>query len=140
MYVCFFFVAHGNENTVLSSMCFQPFPERVSSGTRRWCLIQPTLRAQLKTASLLWETVWPESSTQTCQQPLMHSSQGQPTYFVPVRNVALCETQSCQFLPVMQKSMSTVAYSYQVAHIQSYNLGMRKVNVGIALLASFCSF
>lgn len=80
------------ENTVLWSVCFQPFPQQVSSDTRRWCLIQPTQRARWKTASLPWETVWPESSAQTWRQPSTHSSQGQLAYFVHARNVVLCET------------------------------------------------
>lgn len=144
-----FCFAMGIENILLCSVCFQPFPQQVSSDTRHWCLIHPTQRARWKTVSLPWETVWPKSLTQTWQQLSTHSSQGQLSYFVHVRSVELCNTQLWQFLQKKKKlckNLWTQQYIHTVwkwnmcPQFQSYNLGMRKVNVDIMLRASFFIF
>lgn len=101
--VCACFSFFTRANTVLWSVCFQPFPQQVSSDTRRRCLIPPTQRARLKTASPPWETVWLESSTQTWQQPSAHSSQGQLAYFAHEKNAVLCGTH---LLPAFAKICS----------------------------------
>lgn len=62
---------HKNEllsKVSLCPVCLQLFLQRASTDTHRLCLIQPTQRPPLKTASLQWEIRWPESLMQTWQQ------------------------------------------------------------------------
>lgn len=113
MCVCALF-SFLHARTLSCGVCvFQPFPQQVSSDTRRWCLTQPAQRARLKTASLPWETVWPESSTPTCPQPSTHSSQGQ---------ICACEkcgalekhTHLCQFFSFCQ--LCKTLFAQQLIH------------------------